>query len=157
MIDLSLYGWAPGNYLNGPCRECGDELWCGAKRSRNCEPCAVKRYKEHTEKKPMNLNQYQELTGLTALPSIKGNVLYYGLGLASEAGEVAGKLKKQMRDGDEGPSDEDVLKEVGGCLWYLSEICNTLGASLEEVMQQNADILVSRKQRGVLGGSGDNR
>ena len=123
----------------------------------------------------MNTEQYQELTGLTALPSIKGNLQYYGLGLGSEIGEVVeklddlskglavqgaatlGKLKKQMRDGDLGPTDKDIAKELGGCMWYISEMCTAIGWTIEDVIQLNADVLVSRKKRGVIGGSGDDR
>ena len=86
--------------------------------------------------------------------------IYPALGLAEEAGEVAGKYAKAVRD-NQGVIDYDrkqeIIKELGDVCWFVSELAFTLGVSLEEVMQKNIDKLASRKERGVLHGSGDNR
>lgn len=82
------------------------------------------------------------------------------LGLADESGEVLGKVKKLLRDKSGLISDEDrseLLKELGDILWYVNSVSVLLGSSLEEVAQKNLDKLASRKERGVLKGSGDNR
>jgi len=82
------------------------------------------------------------------------------LGLVGETGEIADKFKKIYRDNNGAMSDdqlENMKKELGDVLWYVATIADYLGLSLEEVAQLNADKLQSRKQRGVLRGSGDNR
>ena len=80
--------------------------------------------------------------------------------MASEAGEVAGKMKKVIRDKG-GIIDEETKKElaseIGDVLWYVSQLSAELGLSLDEVALANIDKLKSRQQRGKLSGSGDNR
>lgn len=85
---------------------------------------------------------------------------HHALGLAGEAGEVAGKVKKLIRDkqgymtlGD----IEDITKEMGDVLWYMAALCDTLGVNLSDVAGGNLTKLYSRKERGALSGSGDNR
>lgn len=101
-------------------------------------------------------DNYQYLAKQTAIfPADQANA-YLGLGLASEAGEVAGKLKKVIRDGKE--IDENTLRgELGDVLWYLALLCEFNGLTLAEVADSNIGKLYSRKARGKLGGSGDNR
>lgn len=80
---------------------------------------------------------------------------YLALGLSSEAGEVAGKIKKLIRDG---ALDKTALTaELGDVYWYLAQLCTACGVTTEYVMQQNLNKLLSRKERNVLQGSGDNR
>jgi len=82
------------------------------------------------------------------------------LGLVGETGEIAEKFKKIYRDnGGEisATQTEDMKKELGDVLWYVATIADYLGLSLEEIAELNIDKLASRKQRGVVGGSGDNR
>lgn len=85
---------------------------------------------------------------------------YVGLGLAGEAGEVANKIKKIIRDND-GHVGDDVLgpiaEELGDVFWYLFRLCDEIGADASKIMAQNINKLFSRKKRGVIGGSGDNR
>lgn len=88
------------------------------------------------------------------------SIVYPTLGLANEAGEVAGKIKKIFRDraGQIGEADREALKgELGDVLWYLSQICTELGLSLEEVADANIKKLFSRLERGAIKGDGDNR
>ena len=89
-------------------------------------------------------------------PQMMGMVL----GLSDESGEVLGKFKKLLRDKRGVLTDEDkaeIMKEIGDVLWYVTTISHLLGYSLEDVARKNNDKLLSRKDRGVLSGSGDNR
>ncbi len=82
------------------------------------------------------------------------------LGLPGEAGEVADKFKKVLRDKDGKITSlelEEIKKELGDVLWYLAAISRDLGISLSEVAEGNLEKLESRYQRGKIGGSGDNR
>jgi len=82
------------------------------------------------------------------------------LGLTGEAGEVAEKMKKILRDKDGVMSEEDkkeLVKELGDILWYINSTAVYLGYTLEDVAQANLDKVLSRKARGVSHGSGDNR
>lgn len=106
------------------------------------------------------LNWYQNCALETAVYPKEYEVLYPSLGLCGEAGEVADKVKKIIRDKDGVITDEEKLeiaKEVGDVLWYVAVIAHDLGFTLQEVAQMNYDKLKSRQQRGMLGGSGDNR
>ncbi len=109
----------------------------------------------------MDLNEYQTKSRKTAnYPAIGHPVIYPTLGLANEAGEVAGKVKKIFRDkaGVVGEAEREALKgELGDVLWYIAQVCTELGLSLEDVAQGNIDKLYSRLERGRIGGDGDNR
>lgn len=86
-------------------------------------------------------------------------VSYAALGLG-EVGETQGKIKKLIRDSGAEISDEkkkEIKKELGDICWYIAAMCKELNLSMEEVAQDNLDKLASRKERGVLEGSGDNR
>jgi NTP pyrophosphatase (non-canonical NTP hydrolase) len=87
-------------------------------------------------------------------------IVYPTLGLANEAGEVAGKVKKIFRDGSGYISEKDrqTLKyELGDVLWYLTQICTELDLTLEEIAEANCEKLSSRLERGRIGGEGDSR
>ena len=88
-------------------------------------------------------------------------LIYLSLGIASEAGEVAGKMKKWIRDGDSKMTREEWVQamssEIGDVLWYAARLADELGLSLSQIAEDNMDKLLDRKARGVIGGSGDNR
>jgi len=87
-------------------------------------------------------------------------IVYPTLGLANEAGEVAGKVKKIFRDhgGAISAEDREALKqELGDVLWYLAQICTELDVSLQEVAEANLEKLFSRLERNQIRGSGDDR
>ena len=102
----------------------------------------------------MTFDEYQEFARLTAIYPEDVKVVYPTLGLCGEAGEVAEKIKKHMRDGR---SLVGVGLELGDVLWYISALADDLGITLEEIAQANIDKLASRMERGKLGGSGDER
>ena len=82
--------------------------------------------------------------------------VYLTLGLASEAGEVASLMKKEIRDGAEF-STTHWASELGDCLWYITRLIDTMGLTLEDVLELNFNKLEDRKTRKVLRGSGDYR
>lgn len=108
----------------------------------------------------MSLNEYQKGALETAVYPEQYRVIYPALGLAGEAGEVADKIKKVIRD-EGGKVDEqrriDVAKEIGDVLWYCAVLASDLGFELEDIGRMNYEKLKSRKERGKIGGSGDNR
>lgn len=102
-------------------------------------------------------DEYQEFVkGMKRYPE-KHAIIYPALGLCGEAGEIAEKIKKWLR-GDKGDLDKDaILKELGDPLWYIASLADDLGYTLQDVVDANMEKLTSRKERGVIKGSGDNR
>ena len=109
----------------------------------------------------MNFTEYQELAKSTAIYPSRYFKVYPALGLCGEAGEVAEKIKKSIRDGldfhEEKQFKEDLTKELGDVLWYVAALANDLDISLNDVAEGNIEKLASRKKRNKIGGSGDNR
>jgi len=109
----------------------------------------------------MKFDEYQTKSRKTArYPVIGHAVIYPTLGLANEAGEVAGKIKKVFRDkgGVIGETEREALmSELGDVLWYLAQTCTELELSLDEVAEHNIEKLYSRLERGKIGGEGDAR
>lgn len=107
----------------------------------------------------MQFDYYQSQAKTTAIYPVGAEVTYPLIGLIGEVGEFANKYKKTIRDNL--PVDAEFMKyaqaELGDILWYLANIADDLGISLDEVAEDNLAKLFSRKQRGVLGGSGDER
>ncbi len=110
----------------------------------------------------MNFKEYQELTETTAKYPRVGitGICYTTLGLASEAGEVAGKVKKAIRDNN-GIINDEIKKaielELGDTLWYVSQTCKELHLDLEKVAINNIEKLKERMKNNTINGSGDNR
>lgn len=111
----------------------------------------------------MTFNEYQELAAGTAIYPNRGEIgglTYTVLGLNGEAGEIAEKLKKVIRDTD-GVINEsktyELAKELGDVLWYVAETASQLNLSLGQIAEINVEKLYSRKDRGALQGSGDER
>lgn len=108
----------------------------------------------------MTLNEYQQQSRATAIYPKEQGLAYVSLGLTAEAGEVANKVKKIIRD-DNGVMTperaESVSQELGDVLWYAAQIATELGVELDKVAEENLEKLQSRKERGQLKGSGDTR
>lgn len=103
-----------------------------------------------------NFNDYGEFVkGMKVYPE-KHAIVYPALGLAGEAGEIAEKVKKFLR-GDKELDKAALLKELGDPLWYITSMADDLGFTLQDVVDANVEKLTSRKERGVLKGSGDDR
>jgi NTP pyrophosphatase (non-canonical NTP hydrolase) len=110
----------------------------------------------------ISMNRYQELAHETAIhsPSSVPTIAYNALGLAGEAGEVANKVKKIYRDDGDTVTDERremIKKELGGVLWYLSELSLQLGFNLGEVAIANLKLLKEREANGTIHGDEDDR
>jgi NTP pyrophosphatase (non-canonical NTP hydrolase) len=109
----------------------------------------------------MDLNAYQQGARHTArYPDVGSNPIYPTLGLCGEAGEVADKVKKVLRDqgGAFNAEVSEALKlELGDVLWYLAQLSSELGFELSEIAEANLNKLASRAARNVIGGSGDHR
>lgn len=108
----------------------------------------------------MNMNDYQQAALRTANLKHKNEIFHLVLGLVGESGEIAEKFKKWVRDqeSDESKIDvDDIKKELGDVVWYVAVLAEYLGISLDDVVTTNVEKLASRKQRGLIGGSGDNR
>ena len=103
----------------------------------------------------MNLSDYQDAAVDSAIYSRDYAVTYPILGLVGEAGEVAEKWKKNLRDGVF--DIDEMAKELGDVLWYLANTANDLGLNLGLIAEKNLKKLADRKARGVLAGNGDNR
>ena len=109
----------------------------------------------------MDFKTYQKKARLTAqYPNLGSNNIYPTLGLVGEAGEVAEKVKKVIRDKN-GIFDEKskigIKKELGDVLWYLSNLCTEFNFSLDDVASQNLEKLRVRSAKGKISGSGDDR
>ncbi len=104
----------------------------------------------------MDFKEYQERAKETAVYPEQHKIYYPALGLSAEIGELNNKIKKRMRDGAV-LDKADLAKEIGDVLWYISALCTDLDISLHDAAVQNIEKLKSRKERGVLQGSGDNR
>ena len=112
---------------------------------------------------PLTFEKYAQVAQSTAIYPQQGTIqgmLYSVLGLTGEAGEVANKVKKILRD-DNGEltetRKEQIKLEIGGTLWYIAACCKELGTSMEDVARANLTELLSRKERNVIKGDGDTR
>lgn len=111
----------------------------------------------------MDFDEYQALTQATAIYPGQGQfagLTYAALGLNGEAGEVAEKVKKALRD-DGGELSaarrREIVRELGDVLWYAARVSREIGVSLGDVAEQNIAKLLDRRARDMLTGSGDER
>ncbi len=110
----------------------------------------------------MTFDEYQKLALTTAQytgDELK-DIMHWVLGVTGESGEIAEKVKKIIRDknGEVSAADKtELAKEIGDVLWYLATLAHQLGVSFDKVAADNLAKLKSRQERGVIGGSGDNR
>ena len=111
----------------------------------------------------MNFDDYQK-RALTTVHQSKVDPLMqqtiWALGIAGEAGEIIEKWKKIIAYKDGKIIDEDLAelaKELGDIIWYVAVMANSLGLSLNDIVQANLKKLSDRQKRDVIKGSGDNR
>ncbi len=110
----------------------------------------------------MTFDEYQKKAPATliAYPDELMDQTIMVLGVVGESGEIAEKWKKLLAYRDGKITEEDVQemgKEIGDVLWYLTVFADKLGLSMDSIAEQNLQKLASRKKRGVQKGSGDNR
>ncbi|MBT4192336.1 MAG: nucleoside triphosphate pyrophosphohydrolase family protein [Candidatus Diapherotrites archaeon] len=103
----------------------------------------------------MNLDEYQERAKRTDLNVIskENNLDYYALGLVSEAGEFAGRMKIIHRNKDGVLSEVDkqgLAGELGDALWYISALADKLGFTLADIAENNLRKLYMRKENHEL-------
>ena len=114
----------------------------------------------HKYKKISDLDMYQQVAKTTAIYPREQAIIYPTLGLTGEAGEVANKVKKIIRDGtnknDEGLV-QDLSAEIGDCLWYIAVLADDIGCKLSDIANANLIKLENRKKKGTIHGSGDKR
>jgi NTP pyrophosphatase (non-canonical NTP hydrolase) len=109
----------------------------------------------------MKMDEYQERAGRTNIyPDTSDGLHALVMGLCSESGEVADKIKKAIRD-EHGSISSDrewaIVSEIGDVLWYVSQLASVLGVGLDFVARNNLNKLADRAGRGKIGGSGDER
>jgi len=110
--------------------------------------------------KGMTFEEYSEAAAETAIYPKTHAILYPALGMAGEAGEVANKVKKIIRDGFDAQPEtwrEDLSSEIGDVLWYCAALAKDLNIPLSVIAAKNRDKLMARKKAGTIGGSGDKR
>jgi len=104
------------------------------------------------------MDNYQKAAIGTLIVRKENRLPYLVTGLANEAGEVAGKYKKFLRDDIDMPTlKADMVGELGDVLWYIAALSDELGIPLSEIAEHNLEKLRSRKERGCIKGNGDNR
>jgi len=120
----------------------------------------------------LNMNDYQERARATAqypgmietkaapMEIVGPGLIYCALKLNGEAGEFAEKVGKIMRDKDSQISADDRValgNELGDVLWYISQAALELDFPLGQIARMNLNKLNSRRERNMIGGSGDDR
>ena len=112
-------------------------------------------YYKEVYKDMMSLGQYQSAAAKTAMYKHNHKILYPALGLAGEAGEVANKVKKMLRD--DNLDKNAISSEIGDVLWYAAMLSKDLNIELHDVAMKNLEKLYDRKERGTIQGDGDER
>ncbi len=109
----------------------------------------------------MDFSEYQKVAISTRIyPRVGKNFIYPVLGITGEAGEIADKVKKIERDNNGTLTPElaeELKKEIGDVLWYLTALASELGFTLEDAAQKNIEKVISRSERDKIHGDGDNR
>ncbi len=109
----------------------------------------------------MKMNEYQKAAMNTAIyPNIGNNPTYTILGLCGEAGEIANKFKKVIRDQNGVMTQQtidELADELGDVLWYVAMTAAEIELDLDSIADLNINKLMSRKSRGVIKGKGDCR
>ena len=111
-------------------------------------------------KKVSDLDMYQKVALTTAIYPREQAIIYPTLGLTGEAGEVANKVKKIIRDDGNKINEslvQEISAEIGDCLWYISVLADDIGCKLSDIANTNLIKLENRKKKGTIKGSGDKR
>ena len=114
----------------------------------------------HKYNRISDLDMYQQVAKTTAIYPREQAIIYPTLGLTGEAGEVANKVKKIIRDGTIENHEsliQEISAEIGDCLWYISVLADDIGVKLSDIANNNLVKLANRKEKGTIHGSGDAR
>jgi NTP pyrophosphatase (non-canonical NTP hydrolase) len=114
----------------------------------------------HKYKKISDLDMYQQVAKTTAIYPREQAIIYPTLGLTGEAGEVANKVKKIIRDGSNSKDEKlvsEIKAEIGDCLWYIAVLADDFNIKLSDIASANLEKLAIRKKNNTIHGSGDNR
>jgi len=114
----------------------------------------------HKYKKVSDLDMYQQVAKTTAIYPREQAIIYPTLGLTGEAGEVANKVKKIIRDGSNSKDEKlvsEIKAEIGDCLWYIAVLADDFNIKLSDIASANLEKLAIRKKNNTIHGSGDNR
>jgi NTP pyrophosphatase (non-canonical NTP hydrolase) len=111
-------------------------------------------------KKVSDLDMYQKVALTTAIYPREQAIIYPTLGLTGEAGEVANKVKKIIRDGSDSKDEKlvsEIKAEIGDCLWYIAVLASDFNIKLSDIASANLIKLENRKKNNTIHGSGDER
>jgi len=114
----------------------------------------------HKYKRISDLDMYQQVAKTTAIYPREQAIIYPTLGLTGEAGEVANKVKKIIRDGSNSKDEKlvsEIKAEIGDCLWYIAVLADDFDIKLSDIASANLEKLAIRKKNNTIHGSGDNR
>ena len=114
----------------------------------------------HKYNRISDLDMYQQVAKTTAIYPREQAIIYPTLGLTGEAGEVANKVKKIIRDDGYKNNEslvQEISAEIGDCLWYISVLADDIGCKLSDIANANLVKLANRKEKGTIHGSGDKR
>ena len=120
----------------------------------------VRTNETHKYNRISDLDMYQQVAKTTAIYPREQAIIYPTLGLTGEAGEVANKVKKIIRDGTNKNNEnlvQEISAEIGDCLWYISVLADDIGVKLSDIANSNLEKLENRKKKGTIHGSGDDR
>ena len=111
-------------------------------------------------KKVSDLDMYQKVALTTAIYPREQAIIYPTLGLTGEAGEVANKVKKIIRDGSNSKDEKlvsEIKAEIGDCLWYIAVLADDFNIKLSDIASANIEKLALRQKNNTIHGSGDDR
>jgi len=108
-------------------------------------------------KRISDLDMYQKVAKTTAIYPREQAIIYPSLGLTGEAGEVANKVKKIIRDGTNQNTIQEISNEIGDVLWYVALLADDIGCKLSDIANDNLIKLEQRRKNGTIHGSGDDR
>jgi NTP pyrophosphatase (non-canonical NTP hydrolase) len=103
-------------------------------------------------------NEYQEAAMRTkgVYADLEDQLVYASMGLAGESGEVSEKVKKAVWHGHE-MDYAHLLDELGDALWYVALAADSIGLTLEAVMEHNIAKLRGRYPNGFSQERSQNR